>query len=161
MIQAGDFLHSITLFLSKNIFYLLLAVLALNMFQRRYHQYAQKKRMATLYLGILILVFMVGTILIVNFKLPEALILPLAAVVILLGYVKREHVLPFRLNCRQCGRRMSSKRILFFDANTCDACAGSAPGAESAKGSESTKGAGDADSGPNDTIDHGDPGQEE
>ena len=139
MIQAGDFLHSITLFFSKNIFYLLLAVMALNMFQRRYQPYAQKKRMATLYLGILI----------VNFKLPEALILPLAAGVILLGYVKREHVLPFRLNCRQCGRRMSSKRVLFFDDNTCDACAGSAPGA------------GDADKGPGDTINPGDPGQEE
>ena len=48
MIQAGDFLHSITLFLAKNVFYLLLAVLALNMFQRRYQQHAQKKRMATL-----------------------------------------------------------------------------------------------------------------
>jgi hypothetical protein len=155
MIQAGDFLHSITLFFSKNIFYLLLAVLALNMFQRRYQQYAQKKRMATLYLGILILVFMVGTILVVSFKLPEALILPLAAGVILLGYVKREHVLPFRLNCRQCGRRMSSKRVLFFDDNTCDACAGSAPGAGS------TQGAGDADKGPSDTINPGDPGQEE
>jgi hypothetical protein len=149
MIQAGDFLHTITLFLSKNIYYLLLAVLALNMFQRRYQQYAQKKRMATLYLGILILIFMVGTILIVNFKLPDVLILPLAAGVILFGYVKREHVLPFRLNCRQCGQSLSGKRVLFFDANTCDACAGS------------TLGAGDADSGPSDTIDHGDPGREE
>lgn len=136
MIQTGDSLHSITLFLANNIFYLLLAVMALNMFQRRYQQHAQKKRMATLYLGILILVFMVGTILIVNFNLPEVLIFPLAAAVILLGYVKREHVLPFRLNCRQCGQRLSSKRLLFFDANTCDSCAGSA------KGDGSTKGAG-------------------
>jgi len=131
MIQAGDFLHSITLFLAKNIFYLLLAVMALNMFQRRHQQHAQKKRMATLYLGILILVFMVGTTLIVNFNLPDVLIFPLAAAVILLGYVKREHVLPFRLNCRQCGQRMSSKRILFFDANTCDTCAESTQGAKS------------------------------
>ena len=131
MIQAGDFLHSITLFLAKNIFYLLLAVMALNMFQRRHQQHVQKKRMATLYLGILILVFMVGTFLIVNFNLPDVLIFPLAAAVILLGYVKREHVLPFRLNCRQCGQRMSSKRILFFDANTCDTCAESTQGAKS------------------------------
>jgi len=134
MIQAGDFLHSITLFLAKNVFYLLLAVLALNMFQRRYQQHAQKKRMATLYLGILILVFMVGTILIVNFNLPDLLIFPLAAAVLLLGYVKREHILPFRLNCRRCGQRMSSKRILFFDANTCDNCAESTHGAENERG---------------------------
>jgi len=134
MIQAGDFLHSITLFLAKNVFYLLLAVLALNMFQRRYQQHAQKKRMATLYLGILILVFMVGTILIVNFNLPDLLIFPLAAAVLLLGYVKREHVLPFRLNCRRCGQRMSSKRILFSDANTCDNCAESTHGAGNERG---------------------------
>ena len=84
MIQTGDSLHSITLFLANNIFYLLLAVMALNMFQRRYQQHAQKKRMATLYLGILILAFMVGTILIVNFNLPDLLIFPLAAAVLLL-----------------------------------------------------------------------------
>jgi len=135
MIQTGDSLHSVTLFLAKNLFYLLLAVLALNMFQRRYQMHAQKKRMATLYLGILILVFMVGTILIVNFNLPDLLILPLAAAVLLLGYVKRKHVLPFRLNCRRCGRRMSTKRILFFDANTCDTCAESTKGAGSGEGS--------------------------
>jgi hypothetical protein len=155
MIQTSDYLHSVTLFLAKNIFYLLLAVLALNMFQRRYQQYAQKKRMATLYLGILILVFMVGTILIVNFKLPDVLIFPLAAAVILLGYAKREHVLPFRLNCRQCGQRMSSKRILFFDANTCDTCAGSAQSAGSTQSAES------ADGGPSDPGESGGPAREE
>ena len=149
MIQTGQFLHSITLFLAKNTFYLLIAVLALNVFQRRYQQYSQKKRMATLYLGILILVFMVGVILVANFELPDVLIIPMAAAVILLGYVKREHVLPFRLNCRRCGQRMSSKRILFFDANTCDSCAGS------------THGAGSTDSGPSDPDQPGDPAQEE
>lgn len=148
MIQTGDLLHTITLFLSNNIFYLLLAVLAVNMFQRRYQEYAQKKRMATLYLGMLILVFMVGTILIVNFQLHDLLIVPLAAGVLLLGYVKREHVLPFRLNCRQCGQRMSGKRILFFDANTCDACA------------QSAQGAGSAGHGSNDPTDDGHSGRE-
>ena len=155
MIQTGQFLHSITLFLAKNTFYLLLAVLALNVFQRRYQQYSQKKRMATLYLGILILVFMVGAILVANFELPDVLIIPLAAAVILLGYVKREHVLPFRLNCRRCGQRMSGKRILFFDANTCDTCAGSTHGAGSARGEGST------DRGPSDPDQPGDPAQEE
>jgi hypothetical protein len=127
MIAAAGFMHSIALFISKNIFYLLIAVLALNMFQRRYQKHAQKKRLATLYLGIFVLAFMIGTILIVYFTLPDILIVPLAAILVLFAYLKRRHVFPFRLYCLKCGERLSMKRILYFDSNTCERCAQNAP----------------------------------
>ena len=40
-------MHPLTLFLQKNLFYLLLAVLALNLFQRRYQKASERKRFAT------------------------------------------------------------------------------------------------------------------
>jgi uncharacterized membrane protein len=122
MTQGLDFLGSVTTFVSENILYLLLAVLVLNMVQRRYQKHAQQKRFATLYIAILILVLMVGTVIIVYFQLPDILFLPLLAALIFIGYRYRNKVFPFRLNCRSCGERLTGKRILFFDSNTCEKC---------------------------------------
>ena len=118
----ADFFRSVTTFISERIIYLLLAVLVLNMLQRRYQQHARGKRLATLYIAMLILAFMIGTVLIVYFDLPDILVVPLLAALLLIGYRFRSRVFPFRLNCRLCGQRLSGKRILFFDSNTCEQC---------------------------------------
>jgi uncharacterized membrane protein len=122
MMQSTGFLNTVTTFVSENILYLLLAVLVLNMLQRRYQQHARKKRFATLYVAILILVLMVGTALIVYLELPDILFLPLLAVLVLVGYRFRKQVFPFRLTCRLCGEKLTAKRILFYDSNTCEKC---------------------------------------
>jgi hypothetical protein len=122
MMQNIGFLDTVTTFVSDNIIYLLLAVLVVNMVQRRYQKYAQMKRLATLYIAILILALMVGTVLIVYLHLPNIVFLPLLAVLILTGYRFRKKVFPFRLNCKSCGERLSGKRILFYDSNTCEKC---------------------------------------
>jgi 8-oxo-dGTP diphosphatase len=123
MIQATGFLHSVTTFISEKILYLLIAVLVLNMLQRRHQAHGQGKRFATLYIAILILAFMVGTTVIVFFDLPDVLVLPLAAAAVLIGYRYRKKVFPFRLSCRLCGQRLSARRILFYDSNICERCA--------------------------------------
>jgi multisubunit Na+/H+ antiporter MnhG subunit len=115
-------MHSIVLFLQKNLFYLLLAVLGLNLFQRRYQQYSEKKRFATLYLGMLVLAWMILVILMVYFHLPDVLLIPLTAAVVLAGFLLRRRVFPFRLRCVQCHQPLSSKRVLFFDSNACERC---------------------------------------
>lgn len=119
---GADFFRSVTTFISERTIYLLLAVLVLNMLQRRYQQHAREKRLATLYIAMLILAFMIGTVLIVYFALPDVLVVPLLAALLLIGYRFRARVFPFRLNCRLCGQRLSGKRILFFDSNTCEQC---------------------------------------
>jgi len=126
MNQSG-FLHTVNVFLAGNLFYLLLGVLALNMLQRRHQGQAQRKRFATLYLAVLALVLMAGTIVIVYFSLPDFLMLPLLAALLVVGYLNRAHVFPFRLRCGKCGGPLSFNRILLFDDNTCERCAPSAP----------------------------------
>jgi hypothetical protein len=122
MTETLEFLHTVNTFIAEKILYLLLAVLLLNMLQRRYRQHAQKKRFATLYIGLLILALMVGSVLIVTLKLPDILIVPLLAVLIVIGYRFRNKVFPFRLNCEQCGQKLNGKRIAFFDSNRCEHC---------------------------------------
>jgi amino acid transporter len=117
-VSIDTILHALTLFLAKYLLYLVLLILVLNMAQRRYHRQSQRKRMGTFYLAILVLALMVGCIVIVYFRLPDWLVLPLIAALALLGYAYRRYVFPFRLRCRVCGRPLPFQRILFFDANT-------------------------------------------
>jgi hypothetical protein len=115
-------MHPLVLFLQKNLFYLLLAVLGLNLFQRRYQKYSEKKRYATLYLGMLVLAWMILVIIMVYFRLPDLLLIPFTAAVVVPGILFRRQVFPFRLRCVQCRQPLSSKRVLFFDSNACERC---------------------------------------
>lgn len=124
MNQTG-FLHALNLFLARNLFFLLLAVLVLNMAQRRHQGEGVRKRFATLYIAVLALALMCGIIVIVHFQLPDLLMLPLLAALVLVGYLNRQHVFPFRLRCSRCREPLSFDRILYFDDNVCGRCAGS------------------------------------
>lgn len=125
--NSPGFLRTLNVFLAGNLLYLLLAVLLLNMIQRRHQAQTLRKRFATLYIAVLLLSLMAGAIVIVYFRLPDLLLLPLLAGLVLIGYFYRAHVFPFRLRCRLCGARLPWRRILFFDENTCDRCAGAGP----------------------------------
>ena len=115
-------MHPITLFLQKNLFYLLLAVLALNLFQRRYQKLSEKKRYATLYLAMLVLAWMILVIVVVAFHWPEWLLVPMTLALAAVGVVFRRHTFPFRFRCARCGKQLEGKRIMFFDSNTCESC---------------------------------------
>lgn len=115
-------MHPVTQFLEKNIFYLLLAVLGLNLYQRRYQKHSERKRFATLYLAVLVLAFMIGVIVVAHFRFPEWLLLPFAAALAAVAVGFRRHTFPFRLKCAKCGRALSAKRVLCFDSNACELC---------------------------------------
>jgi 8-oxo-dGTP diphosphatase len=115
-------MHPVVLFLQKNLFYLLLAVLGLNLFQRRYQKYSEKKRFATLYLAMLVLAWMILVIVMVYFRLPDLMLIPFTAALVVVGVLFRRQIFPFRLRCVQCRQTLSSKRVLFFDSNACERC---------------------------------------
>jgi 8-oxo-dGTP diphosphatase len=115
-------MHPVILFLQKYLFYLLLAVLALNLFQRRYQKYSEKKRYATLYLAMLVLTWMVLIIVMAFFRLPDLLLVPFTAALVTVAILFRRRIFPFRLRCVQCRQPLSSKRLLFFDSNACERC---------------------------------------
>ena len=127
----SEILHSVNLFLADNLFYLLLAVLLVNMLQRRQRKTTAKKRMATFYLAVLVLVWMIGTILIVHFELPDLLQLPLLGALLFVGWRFRERTFPVRRYCAKCGDPLSGKRMLYHDSNLCETCE---PGEEGAPG---------------------------
>ncbi len=112
----------VTAFLGKYLYYLLLAILFLNVLQRRHMKTGEKKRLATLYLSVATLVLMGIALGINHFRLPDLLLIPALAAIGILAWVYRERVLPFRLSCRKCGTRLDFKRLAFHDSNLCATC---------------------------------------
>ncbi len=109
-------------FLGKNLYYLLLAVLFLNLLQRRHMQTGRKKRFATLYIAVAVLVLMSIALGIMRFRLPDLLLVPAAAALGILFYVYRDRVLPFRLRCHRCHAKLDYNRVLYHDSNLCADC---------------------------------------
>ncbi len=109
-------------FLARNLPYVLIAVLAVNLVQRRHQEETLKKRTATLYFAILVFLLMVSSILIRRFELPDPVLIPVALVIGLLAYLGREKLFLLRLHCRKCGRNLPLRRIVFFDSNLCESC---------------------------------------
>ena len=100
----------------------LVAVLALNLLQRRHQQQAPAKRIATLVLAGLVLIVLCASFLMVRFQVPDAALIPVLAAVVLAAILFRKTIFPFAFHCRRCGRRLGSKQVLFSDDPHCPDC---------------------------------------
>lgn len=109
-------------FIADNFYWVFLGVLALNVFSRKHQRTARKKRMAILFLAIIIFGLYCTGILIVQFGLSDYLLLLYAAVAAPIMYIFREKILPFRFKCRTCSASMDFNDIAFHDSNQCAKC---------------------------------------
>jgi len=103
-------------------YWVIIAVLALNLFQRKYQKRSRRKRTATLIVASLVLLLDVLFVLILQFQLPQwlgvsAIIIPLAV-----GYVFRDKILIFKFKCPECGVKLSLNETLYYDDNLCAVC---------------------------------------
>lgn len=106
----------ITVWIAERLYWAFLALIFLNVLQRKHQKYAQKKRMATLFLAIgLFLLLVAGQTINV---LGGADWMFSLAVVIFVGvvYTYRDRMLPFRLKSAVDGRWLQTHEI-FFDDN--------------------------------------------
>lgn len=115
-------MNPVSTFLADNGFWGLVAVLALNLFQRKYGEKSRKKRQATLYLAIIVFGLYAFAIMIVQLKLHDLFLLIYLAAAGVLMYKFREHILPFRFKCVSCGNSLDGKELVFYDSNLCEKC---------------------------------------
>ena len=108
--------------ITEEIYWVIIGILALNMFQRKHHPRSAKKRSATLIIASLILLFNVLLVLIIQFKLSEWLGILAAIVPIVVGYAVRKRLLLFRVTCPSCGVKSTLNTVFYYDDNLCDAC---------------------------------------
>ena len=115
-------MNIISEFIASNFFYVFLAVIALTLFQRRYGAKVVKKRMAVLFIAILVFALHINAVLVMEFKLNDAFLLIWAAAAGILLYFKWNIVFPFKRKCVSCSQIMTFNEIVFDDSNTCEKC---------------------------------------
>ena len=106
---------AIAAWLTEKFYWLFLAILVLNLTQRRHQKRAEKKRFATLYLAVAALLFYAFVHSIVRFGGRDWMLLPGALATVAILYVLREHTFPFRLRSPVDGRRLTMQEILYDD----------------------------------------------
>lgn len=102
-------------YLSDGLYWTFLAMLLLNILQRKHQKKAQRKRFATLYLALGIFGMLIVSQLILIYDGADWMLLPGFAAVAAGVYRYREHTFPFRLHSPVDGRRLTWEEILYDD----------------------------------------------
>lgn len=100
---------------SEHFFKIFLAVIVLNLFQRRHQKTSARKRLATLYLAVAVFLLMVVGQFIVVYGGSDLHFLAACLVAAYLVYHFRAYTLPFAIYSRKDGRRFTMEEILYMD----------------------------------------------
>ncbi len=115
----GIFNFNISDFSIADIFYwLFIAIIIINLLQRRHRDKAEKKRYATLYLAIITLVIYAGTLTIEHYTLSWWFNIPLACIAGVLFYVLRKKIAVFRFRDEKTKKALPLSEILFQDIDS-------------------------------------------
>ena len=114
--------HPVSNFIVSYFYWLFLAILVVNLTQRRHRAKAQRKRFATLYIAILVFVAYIYAFTLIRFNLSDWLLLIYVVVAGVLIGVYRRAFLPFSLHCVSCGTTLAFDRVIYADNNLCADC---------------------------------------
>jgi hypothetical protein len=114
--------HPAADFVIKDVYWVFLAVLALNVIQRRGAGAGGKKRFSTLYLAILIFGLCVAAAAVIQFHLGDYVLVAYGAAAATVAVVFRRALFPYRLRCSSCGARLTFNEVIANEANRCNAC---------------------------------------
>ncbi|MBK5201934.1 MAG: NUDIX domain-containing protein, partial [Spirochaetaceae bacterium] len=107
--------------IADNYLWFLIFILILNMTQRKY-AHTHKKRLATIYLATLLMIFNIIIVVILTNDLNHYLAWPAFILVVFAGYILRERAWPFKKHCSECGKKLDFDHVLGFDDNLCKEC---------------------------------------
>ena len=97
---------------SEALYWIFIALLILNLVQRRHQKRGEKKRFATLFLALGMFAFLLVAQGIVSFGGQDWMLLPGAAAILAVLYRYRSKTWPFRLHSPKDGRRLTWDEIL-------------------------------------------------
>lgn len=102
---------------ASQFYWVFLALLFVNILQRSHRQTARKKRIATVYLALGVLLLYVAANLVLRGGGGDVHFLPFAAVAVAVLVRFRKHTFPFSFRCQRSGKRLDWNTILFRDSN--------------------------------------------
>lgn len=100
----------------------IVALWAFHLYQRRFKDAATHKRIATLSLTLVIIAAWIAAWLFTRYGISDIYLVPVAALAVAVVFWQRKLVLPYRLRCVQCGKRLSVTRMFSHDSNKCETC---------------------------------------
>lgn len=107
--------------IADNYLWFLIFILILNMTQRKY-MHTQKKRLATIYLASLLMIFNIIIVVILTNDYNHYLAWPAFILVVFAGFLLRKRAWPFKRHCVKCGKKLDFDHILGYDDNLCVEC---------------------------------------
>lgn len=108
--------------INSELYWVIIAVLALNLFQRKHTATAEKKRMATLLIASLVLGLNVMIAVILTMGLPQWTGIIALLIMIGVAYMIRNKILLFKYRCASCGKKLDMDTIFYHDDNLCKDC---------------------------------------
>ncbi|AEC01274.1 8-oxo-dGTP diphosphatase [Parasphaerochaeta coccoides] len=108
-------------FLAENYLWIIIAILAVNMTQRKYPG-TDKKRRATVYIALGALLLNISAVFVLQNEMTHWLVAVAAIILLVAGFFLRKWVWPFRLHCAGCGKRMDYAHVVGHDDNLCTSC---------------------------------------
>lgn len=108
--------------IANNYLWFLVAILALNLSQRRYAPRSTKKRMATLIIACFAMLFQIFIVIILSRGWPQWLAFCALAVTLAAMIPLRKRIFLFKRRCVVCDAKLSATAIINYDDNTCDFC---------------------------------------
>lgn len=104
------------------VFYLLIAKLGMTLYQRKYNETGEKKRIVSFYQSVLIGGLYAAVSAIKVKELNEGLVYVVILIAIALGFILRKILFPYTTKCETCKKRLKLSKILFEDSQKCSQC---------------------------------------
>lgn len=100
----------------------LMGILIFNLIQKRFIRNWGKKRLASFYIAIMVLIFMALAFLVFKYRLPDWILIPGLFILTYFAVLKRKTIFPFVLNCEKCSNRLKLFTIFLQSENICKTC---------------------------------------
>ena len=108
--------------IAENYLWFLVAILVVNLYQRKFAPRSFKKRTATLIIASLAMLWQIFIVIILSRGWPHWFAIVALFITVLVAVPFRQRILLFKFHCAECDAKLSSTATINYDDNLCDAC---------------------------------------
>jgi 8-oxo-dGTP diphosphatase len=108
--------------IADNYLWFLVAILVVNLYQRKFAPRSYRKRSATLIIASYAMLWQIFIVIILSRGWPHWLAVPALALTVLAAVPFRQRILVFKTHCVSCGAQLPLTATINYDDNLCETC---------------------------------------